>query len=129
VLSVPKPFAVWPRSEKAGRLDAVALGYWHRPSVQTRPWTHSAFVLQGGTHWPPEQMLSGVQSASMAHGHMSIVPAVAMTSLLVTAAQTGVHASSPVGHLSETQSRAAPGVDTPSQKHCQQPQSLGREQD
>jgi hypothetical protein len=42
----------------------------------------------------------------------------------------GVHAASPVGHLSSTQSCAAPGWPlTPTQLHCQQPQSFAVEQD
>jgi hypothetical protein len=42
----------------------------------------------------------------------------------------GVHAASPVGHLSSTQSCAAPGCPlTPTQLHSQQPQSFAVEQD
>ncbi len=51
--------------------------------------------------------------------------AVAVESWAFAIAQTGAHASSPVGHEPSTQTCAAPGSPlTPAQSHCQQPQSL-----
>jgi hypothetical protein len=50
---------------------------------------------------------------------------VAEASFAFARAQMGVHASSPVGHLPDSQSWAAPGAPLmPSHAHCQQPHSV-----
>ena len=74
--------------------------------------------------------LPELHNVSSFYGTPMHVPiTVAEATLAPAAAQLGVHASSPVGQWPETQSWAEPGSPpTPSQLHCQQPQSLGRAQ-
>ena len=65
-------------------------------------------------------------AARPGYGRPSHEPtAVADESFAFASAQMGVHASSPVGHLPDSQSCAAPGSPpTPSHTHCQQPHSV-----